>query len=137
MMTAMATVQPIEEEFCAAGTPLISVIVPAFNSSSYIREALASVFAQTFKNFEVIVINGGSPDTAQLEIALQPYTDSILYIKQENRGVAADRNAGIRAARGEYLAFLDGDDVWKPDYLTTQMKFFETHPWVDMVYCDQ
>src|SRR5215469_276241 len=102
MMTVMATVQTVEEEFCPAGTPLVSVIVPAFNSSSYIGEALASVFAQSFKNFEVIVINGGSPDTSQLEIALQPYRDSIVYIEQENRGVAADRNAGIRAAQGQY-----------------------------------
>jgi GT2 family glycosyltransferase len=133
----MATVQMIDEELCPAGTPLVSVIVPAYNCSSYIGAALDSVFAQTFKNLEMIVINGGSPDTQQLEIALQPYRDSIVYIKQENRGVAADRNAGIRAARGEYLAFLDGDDVWHPDYLATQMKFFETTPSLDMVYCDQ
>ena len=136
-MAAMVTVQAIDGESRPAGTALVSVIVPAFNSGSYIGEALASVFAQTFKNFEVIVINGGSPDTQQLEIALQPYRDSIVYIKQKNRGVAADRNAGIRVARGEYLAFLDGDDTWLPDYLATQMKFFATTPSLDMVYCDQ
>lgn len=136
-MAAMATVQPINEAVRPTETPLVSIIVPAFNSSSYIGEALSSVFAQTFKNFEVIVINGGSPDTQQLETALQPYRDSIVYIKQENRGVAADRNAGIRMARGEYLAFLDGDDVWRPEYLETQMEFFDTNPLLDMVYCDQ
>jgi GT2 family glycosyltransferase len=133
----MATVQMINDGLRPAGSPLVSVIVPAFNCSSYIGEALASVFAQTFKNFEVIVVNGGSPDTQQLETALEPYRDSVVYIKQENRSVAADRNAGIRAARGEYLAFLDGDDVWFPDYLATQMRFFETTPSVDMIYCDQ
>jgi GT2 family glycosyltransferase len=133
----MATVQMIDEEFRPSGTPLVSIIVPAYNCSPYIAATLDSVFAQTFKSTEVIVVNGGSPDTQQLEIALQPYRDSIAYIKQENRGVAADRNAGIRAARGEFLAFLDGDDVWLPDYLATQMKFFETTPSLDMVYCDQ
>ena len=114
----------------------MSIITPAYNSSAYVGETLASVFAQTFTNFEVIVINGGSSDTEQLELALQPYWDSIVYIRQENRGVAADRNAGIRIARGEFLAFLDGDDVWFPQYLASQMKFFEETPSLDMIYCD-
>ena len=133
----MATIPTIDAASCSAVTPLVSIIIPAYNCSTYIGEALSSVFVQTFKNFEVIVVNGGSPDTQQLETALQPYRDSVVYIKQENRGVAADRNAGIRAARGEYLAFLDGDDVWLPDYLATQMRFFETTPSLDMIYCDQ
>ena len=120
----------------SGGTPLVSVITPAYNSSAYIGEALASVFAQTFTNFEVIVINGDSPDTEQLELALQPYRDSIVYIKQANRGVAADRNAGIRVARGEYLAFLDGDDVWFPEYLAAQLRFFAETPSLDAIYCD-
>jgi GT2 family glycosyltransferase len=130
------TPQAAYEGFRSPGTPRVSVITPAFNSSEYISETLASVFAQTFTDFEVIVINGGSPDTEQLELALQPYRDSIVYIKQSNRGVAADRNAGIRIARGEYLAFLDGDDLWFPEYLASQMRLFEETPSLDMVYCD-
>ncbi|MGB7555613.1 MAG: glycosyltransferase family A protein, partial [Candidatus Korobacteraceae bacterium] len=130
------TRQAVREEAHSPGSPLVSVITPAYNSSAYIGETLASVFAQTFTNFEVIVINGGSPDTQQLELALQPYRDSIVYIKQANRGVAADRNAGVRVARGEYLAFLDGDDLWFPEYLASQMKFFEEMPSLDMIYCD-
>jgi glycosyltransferase involved in cell wall biosynthesis len=85
------------------------VIVPAFNAAADIPAALASVFAQSFGAFEVIVVNDGSSD--DLETSLRPFRDRIIYLEQPNRGAAA-RNAGIRAARGQYIAFLDADDVW-------------------------
>jgi len=87
---------------------------------------LNSVFGQTFRDFEVIVINDGSPDAAQLEVALQPYRTRIRYIQQENRGLAGARNAGVRLARGELLAFVDSDDIWMPDYLSAQVEFLTT-----------
>ncbi len=109
-------------------TPKVSVIIPAYNTAPFIAETLNSVFGQTFRDFEVIVINDGSPDTAELEVALQPYMTRVRYIKQENRGLPGARNAGIRLARGELLAFVDSDDIWMPDYLSAQVEFLDNHP---------
>lgn len=116
-------------------TPAVSVIIPAYNASAYIKEALDSVFAQTFRDYEVIVINDGSPDTPRLEQMLEPYGESLKYIKQENRGAAAARNSGLRNARGEFVAFLDADDYWLPDYLSKQIDFLERSG-ADLVYSD-
>src|SRR5713101_8731278 len=102
---------------------MVSIIIPAYNVAPYIGETLDSVFAQTFAAYEVIVINDGSPDTEDLERALEPYLDRIKYLKQENRGASAARNAGLRVARGEFVAFLDADDLWLPSYLDEQIKF--------------
>jgi glycosyltransferase involved in cell wall biosynthesis len=113
----------------------VSVIIPAYNCTQYIPEALDSVFAQTFKDFEIVLVNDGSPDTEMLEQLIAPYRDRIIYRKQENRGPAAARNTGIRAARGNYLAFLDSDDCWPPEYLAAQMRLFEETP-LDLVYAD-
>jgi glycosyltransferase involved in cell wall biosynthesis len=104
-------------------TPKVSVIIPAYNIAPYISETLDSVFEQTFTDFEVIVVNDGSPDTEDFETALRPYLDGIVYLKQENGGASVARNAGLQAARGEFVAFLDGDDVWLPNYLKEQMEF--------------
>jgi glycosyltransferase involved in cell wall biosynthesis len=101
--------------------PTVSVIIPAYNTAPYIAETLTSVFRQTFADFEVIVVNDGSPDTAALEKAIAPFADRIRYIVQENRGLSAARNVGIAGARGELVALLDSDDIWEPDYLSYQM----------------
>jgi glycosyltransferase involved in cell wall biosynthesis len=103
-------------------TPSVSVIIPAYNTAPYIAETLASVFGQTVGDFEVIVVNDGSPDTPELEKAIAPYRDRIRYIVQENRGLSAARNAGIAQARADLVALLDSDDVWEPDYLEYQME---------------
>lgn len=115
-------------------SPTISVIIPAYNTSQYIAEALDSVFAQTFSDFEVIVINDGSPDTEALERALLPFRDKIQYLWQENSGVAAARNAGIRIARGQYLAMLDSDDIWLPQYLEKQLAAITSSPDIAVSY---
>lgn len=112
----------------------VSVIIPAYRAAAYVSEALDSVLAQAGSNVEVIVINDGSPDTPSLERALEPYRDRIVYLKQKNGGVSSARNAGIMAARGEWLAFLDADDVWMPNYLEAQLAFVRAHPGTDMVF---
>lgn len=114
----------------------MSVIIPAFNAAGYIVGALESVFAQSFTDYEVILVNDGSPDTERLEQVIQPYISRITYLTQENRGPSAARNLGIRRARGEWLAFLDSDDAWLPHYLAEQLKFLHSDPALDMVYCD-
>jgi glycosyltransferase involved in cell wall biosynthesis len=110
------------------------VIVPAYNVADYIGDALNSVLAQTFTDHEIIVINDGSPDTEALEKVLAPYMSRIIYLKQENRGVSAARNTGINAARGELIAFLDGDDTWLPHYLDVQVEGIQADPSIDVLY---
>lgn len=119
----------------AEGTPKVSVIIPVYNVAEYIEETLDSVFAQTFEDFDVIVVNDGSPDTEEFERVLEKYLDKIIYLKQENAGCGPARNVAIQNARGALLAFLDGDDVWLPDYLESQIAFLETHDY-DLVYSD-
>jgi glycosyltransferase involved in cell wall biosynthesis len=114
--------------------PIVSVIVPAFNAAADIPAALTSVFAQSFGEFEVIVVNDGSSD--DLESSLRPFRDRIVYLEQPNRGAAAARNAGIRAAHGRYLAFLDADDLWRTDFLERQIGYLHSHPQCDLVYSD-
>ena len=116
-------------------SPTVSVITPAYNAAKYIGEALDSVLNQTFRSHELIVINDGSPDTDELERELQKYPATIRYIKQENRGAAAARNAGLRSARGEYAAFLDADDRWFPDFLEKQLAFLRSSN-ADLVFSD-
>jgi glycosyltransferase involved in cell wall biosynthesis len=108
--------------------------VPAYNVTEFIGEAIESVLAQTFTDYEIIVVNDGSPDTVALEAALAPYMSSIVYIKQDNRGVSAARNTGIKAARGSLLAFLDADDTWLPNYLEVQVARIQADPTIDVLY---
>ena len=80
-------------------TPAVSVIIPAYNVTAFIADALNSLRAQTFRDFETIVVNDGCPDSDNLERVLEPYRGEIVYIRQENQGVAAARNTALRAAR--------------------------------------
>lgn len=112
----------------------VSVIIPAYRVASYIAEALDSVLTQANERVQVIVINDGSPDTDALEQVLDRYLHRIVYLKQENRGVSSARNVGIRAAQGEWLAFLDGDDMWLPDYLESHFATLSADPGIDMVF---
>lgn len=118
------------------GTPLFSVIIPAYNAAHHIVDALTSVFAQRTNDYEIIVINDGSPDSVDLEKALAPYLDDITYIRRPNGGPAAARNTGIRTSRGEYIAFLDSDDQWVPTHLTEMADVFKRDPSLDLVYGD-
>jgi glycosyltransferase involved in cell wall biosynthesis len=115
--------------------PDISIVIPAYNVAAYIAETLESVFAQTCTDFEVIVVNDGSPDTEEFERAIQPYLERICYLKHDNRGASAARNTGLRAARGELIAFLDADDVWSSQYLAEQLRFMREHDY-DLVCAD-
>lgn len=116
--------------------PQVSIIIPSYNTAHLIAACLDSVFAQTYRGFEAIVVNDGSPDTPQLEEVLRPYQDKIVYIRQQNKRVAGARNTAIRQSRGELLAFLDSDDTWLPHHLASQMQMFEQDPQLDLVYSD-
>ena len=114
--------------------PQVSVIIPVYNGEKYIEEALESAFAQTFQDFEVIVINDGSTDATEERLA--KYQDRIVYVKQENRGLAATRGVGVEKARGEFIAFLDADDIWLPTKLERQVEFAHAHPEYGIVTTD-
>ncbi|HEX7997645.1 MAG TPA: glycosyltransferase family A protein [Pyrinomonadaceae bacterium] len=116
--------------------PAVSVVVPAYNVSQYIAEALDSVRAQTFKDYEIIVVNDGSPDTENLERVLEPYLPEIVYLRQENRGLSGARNSGIRAARAPFIALLDGDDLWEPQFLDAMLAELQRDPTLDVLYSD-
>lgn len=125
------------EDTEATGTsPLVSVIIPAYRAAESIAATLDSVLAQTFQDYEVIVVNDGSPDSSDLERALGPYRERITYLRQENQGPGGARNTGIRMARGRYVALLDSDDVWDPEHVAAQLAVLEADPTIDMVYAD-
>lgn len=107
--------------------PLVSVVIPAYGHAEYILDTLESVFAQTFRDFEVIIVNDGSPDnTAEV---LQPFIKNglIRYIEQVNSGVSVARNTGVSHSLGKYIAFLDDDDLWPQEKLQWQVCFLEAH----------
>lgn len=106
--------------------PQVSVIIPALNAAETIARALDSVFAQTCRDFEIIVVNDGSTDDTLRVLA--GYGDRLKIISQTNRGISAARNAGVRASSGKYLAFLDADDVWLTDKLEKTLAVLDAEP---------
>jgi len=115
--------------------PKISVVIPAYNNADVIAETLDSVVAQKFREHEIIVVNDGSPDTEAFERAIRNHLEEIIYIRQRNQGAGPARNTAIEHARGDIIAFLDGDDVWLPDFLASQYVHMNRNG-LDMVYCD-
>ncbi len=110
--------------------PFVSCIVPVFNGERYLAEALDSILAQTWRPLEVIVVDDGSTDgTAHIAAG---YGAEVSYIHQANAGPAAARNRGLDAARGEFIAFLDADDLWHKEKLARQMARFEARPELDL-----
>ena len=104
--------------------PKVSVIIPTYNRAAKVRNAIASVLAQTFSDLEVIVVDDGSSDDTG-QILGESFGDRIRYYAQANQGVSVARNKGIAEARGEWIAFLDSDDLWEKDKLEWQFKALE------------
>lgn len=113
--------------------PRVSVVIPTYNRREMLRDALDSVFAQTWRDFELIVVDDGSTDGTQEALAAR-YGDRVTYVRQENAGSGAARNRGIAGARGEYVAHLDSDCHWAPEKLEKQVKYLDAHPDDAMVY---
>lgn len=106
--------------------PLISVIISTYNRERWITQTLDSVFAQTYTNYEIVVIDDGSTDGTRAVV--EPFLDRVRYVYQENRGVAGAWNRGIEASRGDILAFLASDDLWEPETLDRVVAEFERQP---------
>lgn len=112
--------------------PRVSIIIPTYNGDRFVVQTLESVLNQTYRDYEIIVINDGSTDrTAEI---LQPYHNRIRYLEQANQGVATARNRGLALAQGELIAFLDQDDVWLPNKLALQVDCFDQNPEIGIVH---
>lgn len=112
----------------------ISVIIPTYNRAELIREALQSVFSQTFQNFEVIVVDNGSTDHTGDVVA--QFGNRVRTVLTGRSSIGSARNEAIRRATGDYLAFLDNDDLWKPEKLERHLKFAQDHPDCVLTYTD-
>jgi len=117
-------------------TVLVSIIMPAYNAEKYIAESIASAQRQTFRDWELIVIDDGSTDsTAEIVKGLQQNDERIIYVHQQNKKLPAARNCGIKLSKGQYVAFLDSDDLWLPEKLERQLEAFEKQK-ADLVFTD-
>jgi len=113
--------------------PLVSVIIPAFNCASFIGDALTSVFDQSYAHVEILVIDDGSTDETPHIVQGRP---GVRYFRQGNRGPSVARNAGVSAAAGDYIAFLDADDLWTPDKLARQVSLLQQFPEAAFAFAD-
>lgn len=105
-------------------SPLVSVVIPAYNHAAYLTETIRSALNQTFRDFEVVVVDDGSSDDTP-DVAAS-FGEEIRYIRQANSGMAGSRNTGIQAARGQFIGFLDDDDLWEPTYLAEVMSIMQS-----------
>ncbi len=115
---------------------IVSVIIPTYNREEFIRDAIESVLSQGYKDLEIIVVDDGSTDDTKLAVDgyVQRYSEKIFYFYQKNAGPASARNLGVRHARGEYIAFLDSDDLWTPDSLEKRVALLKSNPDAGLVY---
>jgi glycosyltransferase involved in cell wall biosynthesis len=114
--------------------PAVSVVLPVYNGERFIGEAIQSVLDQTFHDFELLVVDDGSTD--KTEATVRQFKGPIIYHRQENQGAGIARNLGVAFAQGEWIAFIDADDIWEKQKLSTQLEYLEKHPNVSFVYCD-
>jgi len=112
--------------------PRVSVIIPTYNYARFIEQAIESVLVQSYRDFEIIVVDDGSTDNTEEVVA--KFDNRVHYIRQANRGPNAARNTGIRAARGEFIAFLDADDLWLPEKLALQIELAAARPEAGLIY---
>jgi len=115
--------------------PRVSIIIPTCNRKAFVQEAIGSVLAQTYEDFELIVVDDGSSD--ETGEALKRYDERLHYLYQANQGVSAARNNGLALAQGELIAFLDSDDLWLPKKLAIQVAFMDQYPEAQICYTDE
>jgi hypothetical protein len=109
--------------------PLVTVIMPAYNVAPYLREAVESVVGQTYREWELVIVDDGSTDeTGAIARECLKLDDRIRLVSQHNRGLAGARNTALREGRGEFFALLDSDDIWDPGFLESQMEVFARYP---------
>lgn len=118
-------------------TPQISVVIPCYNHGAYLPDTLESLWAQTFTDFEVVIINDGSTDRNTIDFLDKLQDERVRVIHTPNRGVSAARNVGIRESRGRYILPLDSDDKISPTYMKLAVSVLDASPDVAVVYCER
>lgn len=115
---------------------MVSVVIPCYNQAVYLSETLDSVLEQTYQDWEIVLVNDGSPDnTEEVAKMYMEKDDRIRYVYKENGGLSSARNVGIHEAKGQYILPLDSDDIIKPTYMELAMQVFEKNPSYKVVYC--
>lgn len=112
--------------------PFFSVLIPLYNKENFVQRTLKSLLEQKFKDFEIIIVNDGSTDKS-LEIVKSLKTEKINLLNQQNQGVAAARNNGVEVSKGKWIAFLDADDIWKPEHLQELKNCIDELPKAELV----
>ena len=115
-------------------SPRVSVVIPLYNAEDYVGEAIEGVLNQTYLDYEVIVVDDGSTDGSAAIV--HSFGDAVRYVFQPNAGVSAATNLGVSLSKGEFIAFLDNDDIWLPEKLERQVAYLDTHPGCGFVNCD-
>jgi glycosyltransferase involved in cell wall biosynthesis len=124
----------LEHMITSPKQPLVSVIIPTYNNAHFLCASLDGILNQTFRDFEIIVVDDGSTDDT--ETIVQPYLDSIRFFRKVNGGPATARNLGIKNSTGEFIAFLDADDLWLKTKLELQVNHLQDNPRVGLVFTD-
>lgn len=124
---------PIASTIAGHKTPQVSIVIPAYNAMTYFPETLKSVLEQTFQDFEVVIVNDGSSDDVEQWVS-QVTDPRVKLVSQQNQGLSGARNTGIAHAQGQYIAFLDADDLWDVSKLEKQVRVLDTEPQVGLVY---
>ena len=131
-MHRTTTDTPLRRSGQAEG-PLATVVIPTYNHARYVGEAIRNVLRPDYRPIEIIVVDDGSTDdTAQV---VGEFGATVCYIRQENRGLSAARNAGIRLAAGEYVGLLDADDLYEPHFVSTLVRLLQAHPDAGAISC--
>ena len=114
--------------------PRVSVVIPTYNCAKFLGRTIDSALRQTYRDFEIIVVDDGSTDGTQALVAA--YEESVRYVYQTNQGASAARNAALSRASGEFIAYLDADDLWRPDKLSRQVEFLDAHSTCGFVHTE-
>lgn len=114
--------------------PRVSVVIPTYNCAKFLGQAIDSALKQTYRDFEIIVVDDGSTDGTRALVAV--YEESVRYVYQSNQGASAARNAALSRSNGEFIAYLDADDLWRPDKLSRQVEFLDAHPNCGLVHTE-
>jgi glycosyltransferase involved in cell wall biosynthesis len=115
-------------------SPRVSVVIPLYNAEEYIGEAIEGILAQTYRDYEIVVVDDGSTDRSAAIVS--SFGAAVRYVFQPNAGVSAATNRGVSLAKGQLIAFLDNDDIWLPQKLERQVAYLDTHPECGFVNCD-
>jgi glycosyltransferase involved in cell wall biosynthesis len=132
-MISVDTVARKNHNYVSDKMSLVSVIIPTYNHAQFLPDAIESVFQQVYGNVEILVIDDGSTD--ETRAVIEKYGSRIRYVWQQNQGLSAARNTGLRLAEGEFIALLDADDMYEPKFLSTLVDILQTFPELDGVHC--